>query len=268
MPRFVTDGRTVSYEAAGAGPIALLLHGSPGNARAWARVGERLADRYRVIAPDLPGYGETTPQSTPGGPTVGYAAELIEALIREVGVPAVVAGHSFGGVVALAVALRGRVPVGALALFEPVAVPILAMAGEMETFAAAKTILDDYIASVDGGNERAVQTMVDFWFGAGAFERMPTPVTAYLLRSTAANVADVRATFRETYSAGAIHALPMPIVTVVGDRSPDITHRIARAIAAHAPRGSVMTLAKASRALTTTHLEAVAQAVAGIAAAR
>ena len=110
--------------------------------------------------------------------------------------------------------------------------------------------------------------MVSFWFGAGTFERMPEPVTSYLLQSTAANVEDVRATFRETYSADAFRALPMPVVTVVGDRSPDITHRIAPAIAAHAPRGSVMTLAKASRALTTTHLEAVAQAVAGIAAAR
>jgi pimeloyl-ACP methyl ester carboxylesterase len=268
MPRLVTDGRTVSYEEAGAGSVVLLLHGSPGNAKAWARVGERLADRYRVIAPDLPGYGETTPQSTPGGPTVGYAAELIEALIREVGAPAVVAGHSYGGVVALAVALRGRVSIGALALFEPVALPVLAMAGETETFTAAKATIDNYVASFEGGNERAVQTMVDFWFGAGAFERMPVSVTAYLLRSTAANVEDVRATFREAYSADAFRALPMPIVTVVGDRSPDITHRIARAIAAHAPRASVMTLAKANHALTTTHVEAVAQAIAEIAAGR
>ncbi len=268
MPRLVTDGRTLSYEEAGAGPVALLVHGSPGNAKAWARVSERLADRYRVIAPDLPGYGETTSQSAPGGPTVGYAAELIEALILEVGAPAVVAGHSYGGVVALAVALRGRVSVGALALFEPVAVPILAMAGETETFTAAKAIFDSYIAGFDGGNERAVQTMVDFWFGAGTFERMPEPVTAYLLQSTAANVGDVRATFRETYSADAFRALPMPVVTVVGDRSPDVTHRIARAIAAHAPRASVMTLAKANHALTTTHVEAVAQAIDAIAARR
>jgi pimeloyl-ACP methyl ester carboxylesterase len=268
MPKLETAGRTVSYEEAGAGPVALLLHGSPGNARAWVRVGERLADRYRVIAPDLPGYGETTPQSTPGGHTVGYAAELVEALIHEVGSPAVVAGHSYGGVVALAVALRARVSVGALALFEPVAVPVLSMVGDTEAFAAAKTIIDSYVASAEGGDERAVQTMVDFWFGAGAFERMPAPVTAYLLRSTAANVEDVRATFRETYSADAFRALSMPIVTVVGDRSPDITHRIARAIAAHAPRASVMMLAKADHALTTTHVEAVAQAIAGIAAGR
>jgi pimeloyl-ACP methyl ester carboxylesterase len=171
-------------------------------------------------------------------------------------------------VVGLAVALRSRVSIGALALFEPVAVPVLAMAGETETFAAAKATIDNYVASFEGGNERAVQTMVDFWFGAGAFERMPASVTAYLLRSTAANVEDVRATFRETYSADAFRALPMPVVTVVGDRSPDITHRIARAIAAHAPRASVMVLEKANHALTTTHVDAVAQAIAGISTAR
>ena len=50
----------MSYEDYGSGPIALLIHGSPGNGKAWARVGERLSKRYRVIAPDLPGYGDTT----------------------------------------------------------------------------------------------------------------------------------------------------------------------------------------------------------------
>lgn len=54
----------------------------------------------------------------------------------------------------------------------------------------------------------------------------------------------------------------------VGDRSPHVTNRIARAIAAHAPRASVTTLAKANRALTRTHVEAVAQAIAGISAGR
>lgn len=268
MPRLVTGGRVVSYEETGAGPVALLLHGSPGNGRVWARVGERLAGRYRVIAPDLPGYGETTPQATPGRHTVGYAAELIEALTREVGAPAVLAGHSYGGVVALALALRGRVSIGGLALFEPVAVPVLAMAGETEAFAAAKSAIDGYLASVEDGDERAVQIMVDFWFGAGAFEGMPESVTAYLLRSTAVNVLDVRATFREHYSVDAFRALPMPVVTVVGDRSPEVTHRIARIIAAHVPRASVVTLGKANHALTATHVEAVAEAIAGIAIGR
>jgi pimeloyl-ACP methyl ester carboxylesterase len=60
----------------------------------------------------------------------------------------------------------------------------------------------------------------------------------------------------------------MPVVTVVGERSPDVTQRIARAIAAHAPRGSVMPLAKASHGMITAHAEAVADIIATAASAR
>ena len=47
----------------------------------------------------------------------------------------------------------------------------------------------------------------------------------------------------------------MPLVTVVGGRSPDITGKIARAIVGHAPRASLVTLDTATHALTTTHAE-------------
>src|SRR5262245_52020090 len=130
MATLEIDGRQVSYEDHGSGPVALLIHGSPGNARTWARVTERLASRFRVIAPDLPGYGATPPQGLEQEPSVAYAAESIEALVRQVGAPAVLAGYSFGGVVALAVALRANTSIGALALFEPVALNILATVGE------------------------------------------------------------------------------------------------------------------------------------------
>jgi pimeloyl-ACP methyl ester carboxylesterase len=263
MPTFVTEGRILSYETWGAGPVAMLIHGSPGNAHAWARVGGRLADRYRVIAPDLPGYRATTPEAADRS-SVGYAAELIEALAGEVGTPAVLAGHSFGGVVALAVALRGRVRVGSLALFEPVAVPVLATVGDADAFAKTRSTFADYIASVESGNPGAIRTMVDFWFGDGAFDRLPPAVTTGLMEGAPANARDVRATFQETYSAEGLRRLPMPIVTVVGDRSPDVTHRIAHALAA-CSGGFVTPLAGADHAMTTTHVEEVAAIIANTA---
>ena len=264
MPTLAVDDRRLSYEDYGSGPVALLIHGSPGNAKAWARVGERLAKRYRVIALDLPGYGETTPQPPGEEPNVAYATELVEALTRHVGMPAVLAGHSYGGVVALAVALRGNVPVGALVLFEPVALKLLTIGDESEDYAMAKAVFDDYISRFEGGDDRAVQKMVDFWFGEGAFAKMPEPLTAYLIKETATNIKDVRATFRENYLVDALRRLQMPVVTVVGDRSPEITHRIARLIAERVPHGSVRRLASANHALTTTHVDAVAEAISGV----
>jgi len=265
MPTLEIDDRRLSYEDYGSGPVALLVHGSPGNAKAWARVGERLAARYRVIAPDLPGYGQTTPQPPGQEPGVGYAAEIVEALVRHEGPPAVLAGHSYGGVVALAVALRQRIPVGALALFEPVALNVLAAADESDAYAAAKAVFDDYIASFESGDKAAVRKMVDFWFGEGAFGSMPEQLAGYLVRETGSNIKDVRATFHENYSVDALRGLQMPVLAVVGDRSPAITHLIARVIAEKVPFGTYKTLAKATHALTTTHAQAVAEAIAGVA---
>jgi len=260
VPTVVVDSRRVSYEDQGAGRVAVLIHGSPGNGKAWKPVADRLVQQCRVIAPDLPGYGETTAQPRGQDPDVGYACALVEELIRHAGSPIVLAGHSYGGVVALAVALRARVPVRALALFEPVAVNVLALDGD-PSHAASHAYFDDYIRSVERGDAGAVRKMVDFWFGDGAFGRMPEPLTAYLTSAAASNIRDVRATLRETYTAEALGALRMPVAIVVGDRSPAISHRIAHAIARHVPRGFVTTVPNATHALVTTHPERVIEAI-------
>ena len=55
------DGVSVFYRAAGdtSAPVVLLLHGFPASSFMFRELIPRLADDYRVIAPDLPGYGFT-----------------------------------------------------------------------------------------------------------------------------------------------------------------------------------------------------------------
>jgi pimeloyl-ACP methyl ester carboxylesterase len=93
----------------GEGPAVVLLHGQPGTGDDWSLVTTRLPRLgVRVIAPDRPGYGRTA------GPAAGLGAnaDAVVRLLDERGIgSAVVAGHSLGGGVALAVAQRhpGRV---------------------------------------------------------------------------------------------------------------------------------------------------------------
>ena len=160
MPIFDVGDKLISYEDYGSGPVVMLLHGSPGNSKAWLRVGKRLADRYRVIAPDLPGYGATTPQVPGAAPDTAFAVDLIKALASSVGSPAVLAGHSYGGVVALAAALGQRVPIGALVLFEPVALRVLSAVGEAAAYEGAKAVFDDYLSRFEGGDHHAIRTII------------------------------------------------------------------------------------------------------------
>jgi len=267
MPRRVVGDRIVSYEDYGAGPVAVLVHGSPGNGKAWQRVGERLRRDHRVLAPDLPGHGETTPQPPDAVPDVAYAATLVEALIEAVGRPPLVVGYSYGGVVALAVALRARAPIGALALLEPVSVPALQLTDDEALHARTRAVFEGYIADVEGGEPGRVQTMVDFWFGPGAFAAMPDPLRAYMIREAATNVRDVRGTLREAYSAAALRRIAVPVTIVVGGRSPAATWAIARTIVSHVPKGSLVRLEDADHAMITTHGPAVADILAGLACA-
>ena len=261
MPRLDVGDKVVSYDDYGGGPVLLLIHGSPGNAKAWLSVGERLSDRYRIIAPDLPGYGATTPQSSAAVPDTIYAAELIEALVASIGTPTVLAGHSYGGVVALAVALRQRFPIGALVLFEPVALRVLSVVGEVAAYEGAKAVFDDYLSRFEGGDHQAIRTIIDFWNRPSVFDQMPDSVKAYLLKETAKNTRDVRATFREEYTLSAFGRLAVPILAVCGARSPAVTQQIAKAIATHTPTGSFVSLENADHALTTTHVDAVAETI-------
>ncbi len=260
------DGQVVTYDNYGAGPRMMLVHGSPGTSSAWQPVGKRLAERFRIVAPSLPGYGGTSPEDRGAPPSVSHAAALIEAVIRETGAPDVLAGHSYGGAVALAVALRGHVNPKALALFEPVCVPILLSTGEEEAYARAKRTFDDYIRAFEDGDLQAARTMVEFWFGSGAFERLPRPVRDFLLENTEANIHDVRASFRERYSVDAMQKLDVPVLTVYGSKSPDVSHRVAGAVTSLAPKGSVACVDGATHALTTTHAAHVAQLLTDLAA--
>jgi len=266
MPTLTIGSRdAIAYDEYGSGPLVVLLHGSPGTSKAWSRVAERLADRFRVIAPNLPGYGATSAAPAEAPPGSAYAARLIEALLGETGAPRVLAGHSYGRVVALRVALAGAVAPRALALFEPVAVPVVAALGEAEAYAASKAVFDAYIAAFERGDGDVVGIMVDYWFGAGAYERMPPPMKEFLVAHTAHNVRDVRATFQEHYTPDALGGLSMPVLVVCGTRGPEAMPRICRGIATRAAQGSLVTLDKATHALTVTHVEAVADLIAALA---
>lgn len=76
------DGRPSRAWTGGEGDALVLVHGAWGDARShWSRVWEPLAERFRVIAPELPGLGD---RSAPGLPSfdayAGWVARLVESL--------------------------------------------------------------------------------------------------------------------------------------------------------------------------------------------
>lgn len=116
----VRDGAAVlafsSYGVAGDPPV-VLVHGWPLDRSLWSSVATDLAaGGFRVICPDLPGFGRSAPLG-PDDWTVEAFADAVAELLDELALDRVpVAGHSFGGYVALALADLQGDRVGGLGL--------------------------------------------------------------------------------------------------------------------------------------------------------
>jgi pimeloyl-ACP methyl ester carboxylesterase len=104
----------------GGEPILLLVHGQPGAGGDWAALAELLSSDHRVLAPDRPGWGSNPRPATGIAANADALNELLDA--AAVQSPVTVVGHSLGGGVALALALRHPARVGALVLVGSVGV--------------------------------------------------------------------------------------------------------------------------------------------------
>ncbi|MBY0227851.1 MAG: alpha/beta hydrolase [Gemmataceae bacterium] len=89
----------------GQGPVVVLLHAFPLSRAMWRPQIDALRDLYRVIAPDLPGFGDS---SLPAASSIdGYADAVAEMLDdKDIHSPVIVGGLSMGGYAALAFARR------------------------------------------------------------------------------------------------------------------------------------------------------------------
>ena len=99
------DGLSIHYLAAGHGPAVILLHGYTQTSRMWRPLIPKLAERFTVVAPDLPGIGDSEiPQ---GGSDMKTAAIRIHSLAKSLGIKKVsVVGHDIGLMVAYAYAAQ------------------------------------------------------------------------------------------------------------------------------------------------------------------
>lgn len=100
------NGMAVHYVTAGEGPLMLLLHGFPYTWIAWRhQIAALAAAGYRVVAPDLRGFGGTeAPAEVSAYTILDCAADAIALVEAEGGGPAAIAGHDLGAWVACAAA--------------------------------------------------------------------------------------------------------------------------------------------------------------------
>jgi pimeloyl-ACP methyl ester carboxylesterase len=145
-------------DVVGAGPAVVLLHAGVADRTMWAEHLQPLADEsYRVIAPDLPGFGEAVPEGIldPWGDVL----ETMDALGIE---RATLVGNSFGGAVALGVAVAAPERVAAVVLVSAPP-PGLTPSDELSAAWSAEG------SALDRGDvDAAIVAVLDAWVPASA----------------------------------------------------------------------------------------------------
>ena len=126
MGTFTFDGMSVHYRDEGAGdPAVVFVHGFPFQLSMWnGQIPLAVDAGRRAVAPDLPGFGESDVPAERSAYSIDRYADLVAALIADLGLAAVVVvGLSMGGYIALAVARRHPDVLAALVLADTRADP-------------------------------------------------------------------------------------------------------------------------------------------------
>lgn len=109
-------------------PVLVMVHGFRGTHQGLELIAGNLPE-FRVVSPDLPGFGQSPPMPALPHDVSGYA-KVIAGLIRQVSPgPVVLLGHSFGSIVAARVAAFDPELVSSLILVNPLATPVPANGG-------------------------------------------------------------------------------------------------------------------------------------------
>jgi pimeloyl-ACP methyl ester carboxylesterase len=216
----------------GEGVPVVLLHSGGMSARQWKRLVERLAATHRVVAPDLLGSGDNPPWPADAPFHFSQDVEAIASIVRELGQPVHVVGHSYGGLLALLLARTQPSLVRSIAVYDPVAFGVLQDEPDAEAlFTDTPALVDDAI----GGTEPWFRVFVDWWNGAGTWAALPEPARAGFLRVGRKVFLEVTSLLSDRTTAAQWGAIRVPTLLFTGERTPSterrVVHRLAAAIA-------------------------------------
>lgn len=248
----------LAYRVAGTGDTVLLLHGSAASHLLWRRLSRSLESRYRVVAPDLLGYGESS--GWPGASPFRLEDEMepLWRLMPEGDDGLHVVGYSYGAVVALGLALAKRRRLSSLALIEPVAFRILGETGQSEVLEDASRWRCRVETLVrEGDTAGAMRLFVDYWSGGAAWDVLADDARGRWLAAAPKILLDLRVSFETPFDAAALAELALPTLLVSGGRSPLPTRRVTRALARLIGRSEFAVIETAGHDLPMTHGEAL-----------
>jgi pimeloyl-ACP methyl ester carboxylesterase len=252
----------IDYSECGTGPTIVLVPGSCSTGAAWRPVTATWNSRFRCVTTSLLGYGGTVERRTAADPDISHEAEILESVVRKTGGRVHLVGHSFGGLVALAVALRNRVPLASLVILEAPGPEVLRDRGEHHHYRAFRQMTAAYFAAFDGGNAEAIAAMIDFYGGAGTYASWPPRVRAYAVETTPVNILDWASAYGFALPAKSLATVQVPALVVRGGASHTAVQRANALLSESMGNAALATIDTAAHFMIATHPNEVGRLIA------
>lgn len=257
----------IDYDEHGQGPTIVLVPGSCSTGAAWRPIVGHLQSRFRCVTTSLLGYGGSAERRTLVDSDIGHEAEILESVIRRAACAVHLVGHSFGGLSAVAVALRNKVQLLSLALLEAPAPELLRQMGEYTQYRAFREMTDIYFSLVQAGDRNAIEQMIDFYGGAGTFAGWPPRVRDYAVETTVTNILDWASAYGCQLTRASLAKIDIPSLVLWGENSHPAIRRTNQLLA-QCTKASAVTIGGAAHFMISTHADEVARVLAQHVAAR
>jgi pimeloyl-ACP methyl ester carboxylesterase len=222
-------------------PAVLALHSSGAGARQWQAYPALVDPAWHWTAADLLGYGVGPSWRVGQGTSIDAEALHVAPALGAAGAaPVHLVGHSYGGTVALQLALRWPQRVASVTVYEPVRFALLQHGDAplwRDIVAAGRHI---GALALDGRLDASAQAFVDYWSGTGAWQSLTSARRAAVAQRMPKVQAEFEALFADDVPFEAYRALAMPLRIVCGTESPLPARRVAERLAAAVPRAELI----------------------------
>jgi pimeloyl-ACP methyl ester carboxylesterase len=259
MSTATVDAISAHVVEAGTGDPIVLLHSGAGEARDWRRFTGELPAGYRSAALDFYGCGRTAPWPGPAAFTIDDQVRLVSTLARGLGVPVHLCGHSYGGAIALRLAVEEPELVRTVTLIEPQCYPLLREAGD-PLFEGCESRWKSFCAAVEGGDpERGWRQFVDYYSGEGFWDRLRPEVRASFLATSP--IERWAVLFSNPTTLAQVRRVDTPMLVLCGERTTEAERRMCEILRDAAPRATLGIVEGAGHMSPITHPREVASRV-------
>jgi pimeloyl-ACP methyl ester carboxylesterase len=243
----------IAYLDEGKGPAVILGHCSSASNKEWLPLIETLKSSWRVLAPDLIGYGQSSPWPAEMPFVIDADVNVLLALAEKVKGPLHLVGHSYGAALALEAARTLGQRVKCLVLVEPVSFHLLRQEGRPE-WSEVETLGRAVLGPVARGDNRAAaKAFMSYWLGRWRWwlspDRFKSAIAATIPKVALEFGLIVEApTTLEEYA-----EVTAPTLVIKGSRTRAPTRAVANLLAATLPNATLEILKGAGHMSPFTH---------------